>query len=78
MKDAFHDAVIHGRAEAVNPRGYGTKAAPHCVLEIPAGGEVVLRLRLAPAGESPVLPFAEFDEIFAERIAEAAAFFETK
>ena len=27
VKDAFHEAVIHGRTEAVNPAGQGTKAA---------------------------------------------------
>ena len=53
VKDSFHDAVIHGRADAVNPHGHGTKAAPHYTLEIPAGGEVVLRFRLAPASAWP-------------------------
>jgi hypothetical protein len=37
VKDAFHEAVVHGRQEAVNPKEYGTKAAPHYVLEIPPG-----------------------------------------
>ena len=78
VKDSFHDAVIHGRADAVNPHGHGTKAAPHYTLEIPAGGEVVLRFRLAPASAWPAAPFADFDAVFAGRIAESAAFFETK
>ncbi|MEO8429582.1 MAG: glucosidase, partial [Verrucomicrobiota bacterium] len=29
VKDAFHDFVVSGRADAVNPKAYGTKAAPH-------------------------------------------------
>jgi hypothetical protein len=78
VKDAFHEAVVHGRAEAVNERCHGTKAAPHYVLEIPAGSEVVLRFRLASANGWPVKPFEDFDKIFAERRAEAAAFYETK
>src|SRR4051812_5338137 len=53
VKDAFHESVIHGRREAVNPRFFGTKAAPHYVLNIVAGGEVVLRFRLAPASHWP-------------------------
>ena len=36
-KDAFHEYVIHGRTEAVNPANVGTKFAPHYVLEIGAG-----------------------------------------
>lgn len=78
VKDAFHEAVVHGRADAVNPKFIGTKAAPHYVLEIPAGGEVVLRFRMAPVNDWPGKPFADFDKIFATRIEEAAAFFDTK
>src|SRR5262249_54704988 len=29
VKDAFHDYVVSGRAEAINPKGQGTKAAAH-------------------------------------------------
>ena len=36
-KDAFHERVIHGRTEAVNPANVGTKFAPHYVLEIGRG-----------------------------------------
>ncbi len=78
VKDAFHEAVVQGRAEAVNARCIGTKAAPHYVLEIPAGGEVVLRFRLASAHDWPVKPFEDFESIFATRKAEADAFYETK
>src|SRR5208282_958437 len=46
VKDAFHAFLIHGRAEAVNPGQAGTKAAALYRLEIPAGAEVCLRLRL--------------------------------
>jgi hypothetical protein len=78
VKDAFHEAVVHGRAEAVNPQFIGTKAAPHYALEIPAGGEVALRFRLAAAHDWPANPFADFEETFATRRAESAAFYETK
>src|SRR5207249_6778648 len=47
VKDAFHEYVIRGRAGAVNPRGFGTKAAARYRLEIAAGSEAVVRLRLA-------------------------------
>jgi hypothetical protein len=45
-KDAFHEHVIHGRTEAVNPANVGTKFAPHYVLEIGAGESQIVRLRL--------------------------------
>jgi hypothetical protein len=33
-KDAFHEYVVHGRREAVNPLRIGTKVAPHYILNI--------------------------------------------
>ncbi|MDD5200258.1 MAG: hypothetical protein PHC88_10710 [Terrimicrobiaceae bacterium] len=78
VKDAFHDAVVGGRAEAVNPAQTGTKAAAHYALRVPAGGEVVLRLRLRAeaAADKEAPPFdASFDDIFAVRIAEADEFY---
>ena len=47
VKDAFHDYVISGKQEAVNPSQTGTKAAAHYRLEVPAGGDKVVRLRLS-------------------------------
>jgi hypothetical protein len=49
VKDAFHEVVVHGRTDAVNPKHYGTKAAAHYVLNLPAGKEQVVYLRLAAA-----------------------------
>ena len=52
VKDAFHEYVISGKREAVNPSKTGTKAAAHYRLEVPAGGSQVVRLRLSakPSG----------------------------
>src|SRR6516165_3818744 len=47
VKDAFHEYIIAGNKDAVNPARRGTKAALHYRLQIPARDEVVLRLRLA-------------------------------
>ena len=58
-KDAFHDYVIHGKQDAVNPHGHGTKAAWHYVLNVPAGGEVVVRLRLVADEEAAGKGFGE-------------------
>ena len=49
VKDAFHQYIIAGRSEAVNPAKTGTKAAAHYVLEVPGGGSQTVRLRLATA-----------------------------
>ena len=73
FKDAFHEYVIHGNHAAVNPLRSGTKMAAHHPLTIPAGGSQEVRLRLArdPLPE----PFAAFDAICAQRIAEADEFY---
>jgi len=78
VKDAFHELLINGRQDAVNKDASGTKAAAHYALEIPAQGEVTLRLRLraeddAANGEA----FGEqFDETFAARKQECDEFYE--
>ncbi len=82
MKDAFHEFVVHGRKDAVNPSAFGTKAAAHYSLNVPAGGTVALRMRLTAAAQgSPTFPdggFRDFDEVFAARIREADEFYETR
>jgi hypothetical protein len=47
VKDAFHEYVVHGRTDAVNPQNTGTKFAAHHVLEIEPGASQVVRLRLS-------------------------------
>jgi hypothetical protein len=76
VKDAFHEYVVGGRREAVNPAQTGTKAAALYVLDVPAHGEMQVRLRLSAAGELPAESFgADFDETFALRQREADAFY---
>jgi hypothetical protein len=75
-KDAFHDYVIHGKADAVNPAGRGTKAAFHHRLSVPPGEAVTLRLRLTAEGDGPAHAFGHgFEGTFAERIEEAETFY---
>ena len=74
-KDAFHDYVIHGDSEAVNPRRFGTKAAAIYKLTIPAGEQKVLRLRLTAENEVQAQPFSDFNDVFAARLQEADLFF---
>ena len=56
-KDAFHDAVIHGAEDAVNPEQKGTKAAGLYDLMIPASDSVELCLRLTAKGTWPGNPY---------------------
>ena len=50
VKDAFHEYIISGRGEAINPAKIGTKAGAHYVLDVPARGSKTVSLRLAAAG----------------------------
>jgi hypothetical protein len=75
VKDAFHELVVHGRADAVNPDRHGSKAAARYVLQIPAGGSASVRLRLTN-DLSLSDPFdGGFEEAFSQRIAEANQFY---
>ena len=78
VKDAFHEYVVHGRADAVNPARTGTKAALDYALTIPAGQEQTIRLRLtrlpAPASAPNALA-AEVDRVMTDRIADADEFY---
>jgi hypothetical protein len=73
VKDAFHDYIIAGRGEAVNPAKTGTKAAAHYRLEVPADGNAAIRLRLSRGRVAN--PFAHFDTTFKDRIADADEFY---
>ncbi|MEO6054401.1 MAG: glucosidase, partial [Chthoniobacterales bacterium] len=79
VKDAFHDYIIEGKNDAVNPEKKGTKAAAHYVLSIPAGGEVTLRLRLTAKSEATTHPFDQaFKDTFETRVAEADEYYESR
>jgi mannosylglycerate hydrolase MGH1-like protein len=78
VKDAFHEYVVAGQRLAVNPGRAGTKAAALYRLDVPARGEVVIRLRLSADSETPREPFGpEFDRAFQARMTEADAFYES-
>jgi hypothetical protein len=63
VKDAFHDYVIHGRKDAVNPAGVGSKVAANYVLTIPAGGTQTVRLRLCGVPASAAKASRESDTV---------------
>ncbi|MCW8139597.1 MAG: glucosidase [Planctomycetota bacterium] len=77
VKDAFHELVVHGRADAVNPQGQGTKVAAYHRSTVPAGGSWSVALRLSELGpEAMNDPFGPaFEEALRARRAEADAFY---
>ncbi|MDB6068363.1 MAG: hypothetical protein JWR26_4571 [Pedosphaera sp.] len=76
VKDAFHDYVIHGRKEAVNPRNIGTKVAPLYKLDLKPGESRTIRFRLYSAEEIPTnSDVSSFEAIFARRLREADEFY---
>jgi hypothetical protein len=75
-KDAFHDYVVHGRTDAVNPKQRGTRAAAYYQLLIPPAGQASIQLRLHAEEEATAEPFGPgFDQVFVDRIREAEAFY---
>jgi len=75
-KDAFHEYVIGGRTDAINPAQVGTKAAALYRTSIAPSELVTLRLRLSKVDASVNrAQFADFDAVFAARIEEADRFY---
>ena len=80
VKDAFHEYLIRGRKEAVNPAREGTKAAAHYRFDVKPGETVTVRLRLREEKSSPAgddLLGKTFEGTFAEREREANEFYQT-
>jgi hypothetical protein len=80
VKDAFHEYVIRGALEAVNPEQTGTKAAAHYHLQVDPGETASVRLRFTPAAEARAHKSAfgaEFEQIFSDRRRETDEFYRT-
>jgi hypothetical protein len=78
VKDSFHQRIIQGREDAVNPEQTGTKACAWHKLDLAPGQTSMVRLRLMRTTEpSRLVPYvgADFDGMFARRIAEADEFY---
>jgi len=78
VKDAFHEYVVRGRSEAVNPKRTGTKAAALCRFDLAPGESRVIRLRLYAEEEAPKKLFGDgFAAVLATRRQESADFYDT-
>ncbi len=78
VKDSFHEYVIGGAKDAVNPAQKGTKCAARYQSKIAPGGSVTLRLRLTSAEpkDGAANPFDDaFEKMFELRRAEADQFY---
>lgn len=73
VKDGFHQAVVDGRWERVNPQNAGTKAAAYIPTIVPAQGSQIVNIRFSPQPLSQ--PFADFQTIFSQRQQEADQFY---
>jgi hypothetical protein len=75
VKDAFHERIVDGRSEAVNPERAGTKAGLWYELAFAPHESKRIRLRLA-AGGTLEAPFGRsFEETLAARRRESDAFY---
>lgn len=73
FKDGINDFLVHGRNDAVSVDGFGTKVALHRRVDVAAGGQATMRLRLTK--DAKPNPFDGFDDVLARRRAEADAFY---
>jgi hypothetical protein len=76
-KDAFHEYVVEGKLESVNPAATGTKAAAHYTRTVGSGETITFDLRLASIVDGRLLsaPFSDFDSLLRQRRKEADEFY---
>jgi len=73
FKDGFHERIVGGRQDSVNPAMTGTKAAVWHQETIRPGGKIEVRLRLSRHGQQA--PFGDFEQCLEQRRAEADEFY---
>jgi hypothetical protein len=77
VKDSFHDYVIRGDKEAVNPDRVGTKAAAHYVLAVAPGASKTICLRFSDEEDDARFTPVAFEATFRQRIEEANEFYDS-
>jgi hypothetical protein len=70
-KDGINNHIVNG-ADTINPKKTGTKAAVNFDITVKAKQSYTLRLRLSKNAKNG---FDDFDQVFADRIAEADEFY---
>jgi len=74
VKDAFHEVIVNGKLDAVNPKGIGTKAGLRYDLTLAAGETQTILLRLSSANTAKV-PWETVEETLHARRAECEQFY---
>ena len=73
FKDGFHERIVGGHLDRVNPAQVGTKAAVWYQTTIPSGGKREFRLRLSRRGTAA--PFVGFEDALDLRRGETDAYY---
>ena len=76
-KDGFHEYVVRGEKDAVNPGLIGSKAAARYVLSLAPGETKTICLQFLSGDGDRAFSQEEFDTIFALRLKEADEFYES-
>ncbi len=74
VKDAFHEAIVRRRRDALSPEARGTKVGARYSLFLAPGESATVRLRYTD--KARMQPFGDFDAVFEKRIHEADEFFD--
>ena len=77
FKDAFHEYLVQGNREAINPEQCGTKAAALYDINLEPGCATKIRVRLRPdpGPNAAPQPFEDFDAILDARRADTDEFY---
>ena len=75
VKDSINDYIVDAKKDAVDPLMTGTKAAMHYILNVPANGTVIVRLRLSDGALNQTDLGGTLDAIVEQRKKEADAFY---
>jgi hypothetical protein len=76
VKDSFHNYVVEGEKEAVNPDHIGTKAAAQYVMTLAPGEMKTIRLRFTNEAQNRGFTEEDFDRMFTSRLQEADEFYD--
>jgi hypothetical protein len=73
VKDGINECVVDGNRDAIDPSATGTKCAARYELDVGPGEQQILRLRLCNRALDE--PFAGFERVFDQRIADTDEFY---
>jgi hypothetical protein len=76
VKDGINDSIVDGTDTGINAECTGTKVAAHYQVDVKAGAQEVIRLRLGKKKRGAGAAFDKaYEKMFADRLAEADEFY---